>query len=223
MYKILIVEDDITIAEQVSKFLKYEGFQVNILHSGLHAVETIKNNSFDLLILDLMLPDKNGVTCCQEIRTFSEIPIVMLTAKVEEIERIIGLQAGADDYICKPFSAQELVLRIKAILKRIAPQQVLTNSLQLNTENFVLSYQNKEVALSHIEFSLLNLLYQKPSRIYSRQQMIDLAYPDDRGISDRAVDSQIKNIRKKIETLGLEGSIIESVYGAGYRYIKTKT
>ncbi len=221
MSKILLVEDDIEIAEHLNVFLNNSGF--NVIHhtSGEKVVEAVKVDQPDLVLLDIMLPIKDGTTCCQEIRKFSDIPIIMITAKAEEIDRLIGLEAGADDYVCKPFSAMELILRIKAILRRTL-KKVPTDSLILNRETFKISYQGKTVELTHLEFNLFNLLYSNPERIYSRSQILDLAYPDMRNISDRTIDSHVRNIRKKTLIFNLQDSIIESVYGAGYRYVMLK-
>jgi len=218
MSHILLVEDDIEIAENVLLFLDAQNYNTTHLATGEFVAETVKKDKPDLVLLDLMLPIKNGTQCCTEIRAFSDVPIIMLTAKVEEIDRLVGLEAGADDYVCKPFSAMELMLRIKAILKRTSKKPI-ANIFSVNSETYRLSYQFKSADLTHLEFSLFNLLYQQPERIYSRAQILDLAYPDIRDISDRTVDAHVKNIRNKIKTLGLNDTIIESVYGAGYRLI----
>jgi len=218
MAVILLVEDDHEIAENVLLFLGAQNYQTVHLTSGEHVVELVKSDPPDLILLDLMLPVKEGTQCCKEIRSFSDVPIIMLTAKVEEIDRLIGLEAGADDYVCKPFSAMELMLRIKAILKR-TNKKPIDSVLRLNTDTLKLTYQLNSTDLTHLEFSLFNLLYQQPERIYSRGQILDLAYPDMRDISDRTVDAHVKNIRKKITSLGVTDTVIESVYGAGYRLI----
>ncbi|TQV89474.1 response regulator [Aliikangiella coralliicola] len=215
---ILVVEDDLEISENLNLFLKASNFNTHHLDSGEHVVKTVRENQPDIILLDIMLPVVDGLECCRQIREFSDIPIIMMTAKVEEIDRLIGLEAGADDYVCKPFSAVELILRIKAILRRTQKPKAI-RKLELNLETFILSYQQSTVELTNLEFGLFKLLYQHPERIYSRAQILDLAYPDMRDISDRAIDSHIKNIRKKAIELGLEKSPIESVYGAGYRYI----
>ena len=222
MANILIVEDDLEIAENVALFLQASNFTTQHLDSGEHVVATVRENEPDLILLDLMLPVMDGLECCKQIRTFSDVPIVMLTAKTQEISRLIGLEAGADDYICKPFSAPELVLRIKAILKRTLKHkaEVVDEGLQLNMDSFRLSYRGQTAELTHLEFNLFSLLYQHPQRIYSRAQILDLAYPDMRDISDRAIDSHVKNIRLKAKKIGLQSNIIESVYGAGYRYVQ---
>ena len=223
MSKILIVEDDLAIVKHLTAFLEKDNYQVKALHSGLNVIETVKSYLPDLIILDLMLPDKDGITCCKQIREFSEVPVIILTAKAEEIERIIGLQAGADDYVCKPFSAIELLLRIKGILKRsgtLATSSGKANSaLLVNCDTYIVQYNDLTCELSHLEFGLFNLLYQKPGRIYSRQQIIDLVYPDSHDIFDRAIDSHVKNIRKKIKQLNITSTVVDAVYGAGYRYL----
>jgi len=220
MVKVLVVEDEREIAAQVAKYIIREGYKAIVLNSGEMVIETVKQELPDIILLDVMLPVKDGVQCCKEIRAFSEIPIIMLTAKKTENDRISGLQAGVDDYVCKPFSAKELMLRIKAILKRsgIDNNQEMSG-LKLDKNGFFLKFNNKEIKLTNLEFSLLNLLMQKPGRIYSREQIIELAYKNERDISDRAIDSHIKNIRKKVRSLNIENNIIETTYGAGFRYV----
>ncbi|MCO7224247.1 response regulator [Pleionea sp. CnH1-48] len=217
MSNILLVEDDLEIVENLSVFFEDSGFNVQHLATGEHVVQTVKEQEPDLILLDIMLPVQDGLVCCEKIREFSSVPIIMMTAKVEEIDRLLGLGAGADDYLCKPFSAIELILRMKAILRR-TQKDIPQSPFALNTDTFKMSYQGNEVELTNLEFSLFNLLYQHPERIYSRQHILDLAYPDMRDISDRAIDSHIKNIRKKAKSLGLTSNVITSVYGAGYRY-----
>jgi len=218
MSHILLVEDDREIAENVLLFLDAQNYNTTHLTTGEFVVDAVQKGQPDLILLDLMLPVKSGTECCKEIRNFSDVPIIMLTAKVEEIDRLVGLEAGADDYVCKPFSAMELMLRIKAILKR-TNKKPIEGVLKLNADTLKLTYQLKSTDLTHLEFSLFNLLYQQPERIYSRGQILDLAYPDMRDISDRTVDAHVKNIRKKINSLGIVDTVIESVYGAGYRLI----
>ena len=221
MSSILIVEDDLEIAENLILFLQASNYETVHLSSGEHVISTVKKNDSDLILLDLMLPVVDGTTLCKQIREFSEVPIVMMTAKVEEIDRLIGLEAGADDYVCKPFSAAELVLRIKAILRRTFANKK-QSTFTINKEKFQLSYQGIIVELTSVEFALLGLLSSRPEQIYSRNQILDLAYPDMRDISDRTIDSHVKNIRNKIKTIGIESIVIESVYGAGYRYVEPK-
>jgi len=219
--KILIVEDDLDIAKTLTVFLTKSGFTTEHLATGEHVVSKVQENTPDLILLDLMLPIKSGEQCCLEIRKFSEVPIIMTTAKVEEVDRLIGLESGADDYVCKPYSVMELVLRIKAILKRInnLNEFTLNQGLTINEQSLEISFFNNHISLTSLEFALFELLYNNPSRIYSRDQILNLVYPDMRDISDRAIDTHIKKIRKKIKLLDVETDVIESVYGAGYRYI----
>jgi len=219
--KILIVEDDLDIAKTLTVFLNKSGFETEHLATGEHVIDTVKQSSPDLILLDLMLPIKNGGDCCKEIRAFSDIPIIMTTAKVEEVDRLIGLESGADDYVCKPYSVMELVLRIKAILKRFTSlrTETVTQGLSINNKSLEISFYNNHISLTALEFALFELLYNTPARIYSREQILNLAYPDMRDISDRAIDTHIKKIRKKIKLIDIEVDVIESVYGAGYRYI----
>lgn len=218
MSYILLVEDDLEIAENVNMFLQASDFETIHLASGENVVETVKKNEPSLILLDVMLPVLDGITCCKKIREFSDVPIILITAQVEERDRIVGLGAGADDYVCKPFSAIELVLRIKAILRRVTKGNQ-NNVFKLDKNTFEISFKEHRTELTGLEFTLFELLYSQPGRIYSRQQLLDQAYPDIRDISDRTIDSHIKNIRKKIKTLDINNSVIESVYGAGYRFI----
>jgi len=217
--KILIVEDDLDIAKNLTVFLNKSGFATEHLASGQFVVETVKNNPPNLILLDLMLPYKTGEECCIEIRKFSQVPIIITTAKVEEASRLIGLESGADDYVCKPYSVMELVLRIKAILRRLQPLDAINSrSITITEGSFDVSFNENAVELTALEFSLFKLLYSRPGRIYSRKLILDLAYSDIRDISDRAIDSHVKKIRKKLRSIGVEDNIIESIYGAGYRY-----
>ncbi|WNC72516.1 response regulator [Thalassotalea psychrophila] len=218
MIKILVVEDESQIAKYIYKYLTLEGFEVTLLNSGEFFIQTVQQDPPSLVVLDLMLPVKDGVACCKELREFSDIPVIMLTAKSTEVDRIIGLEAGADDYVCKPFSAKELVLRVKAILRRfkIAETQ---SGLILNKGSLKLEYQDDSIKLTKLEFSLMELLYRKPSRIFSRQQIMSIAYMEEKDITDRAVDSHVKNLRKKIRSLNIESIVIDCVYGAGYQYL----
>lgn len=219
MSYILVVEDDLEIAENLILFLQAGDFETLHLSSGENVVSTVKKKEPDLILLDLMLPVVDGTTLCKQIREFSEVPIIMITAKVEEVDRLIGLEAGADDYVCKPFSAAELVLRIKAILRRTTSNKTST-VFSINEQKFQLSYRGIICELTSVEFALFGLLSNRPGQIYSRNQIIDLAYPNTHDISDRTIDTHVKNIRNKIKKIGIESMVIESVYGAGYRYIE---
>ncbi|MFC3032573.1 response regulator [Pseudoalteromonas fenneropenaei] len=221
MNHILIVEDDYDIASQINLFFGASGFETTHIDDGGQVVDWVRHNQPDVILLDVMLPNKDGVRCLAEIRAFSMVPVIMLTAKVEEADRLKGLEYGADDYVCKPFSAAELVMRVKAILRRC----VNTSSAEAEVKDIIvdedaLSVQllGKELSLTKVEFEVFVLLFKAPSRVFSRQQILDHIQPDNFDISDRVIDSHIKNIRKKIKQISCSPKILESVYGAGYRY-----
>jgi len=219
---ILIVEDEPRLAKLEADYLQHAGFQTYCLDEGTTVVSWIKENPVDLVLLDLMVPGKDGLEICRDIRSFSQVPIIMITARIEEIDRLLGLEMGADDYICKPFSPREMVARVKAVLRRQHPATTETDTtrqiLKLDPQRFSVQYNNHEIELTVVEFQLLNVLHQHPGRIFSREQLMDRIYPDQRIVSDRTIDSHIKKLRKKLTDLVPEKEIIHSVYGAGYRY-----
>ncbi|NOU50382.1 response regulator [Pseudoalteromonas sp. JBTF-M23] len=218
MHHILIVEDDFDIAEQLILFFKASGFETSHIADGGLVVDWVKLNQPDAIVMDIMLPNQDGVECMKQIRQFSMVPIVMVTAKVAEADRLKGLEFGADDYVCKPFSAAELVMRIKAILRRCTPNEQTQQKVAVNESELSICIVGKPLVLTKVEFDIFLLLYKAPSRVFSRQQILDLIQPDNFDISDRVIDSHIKNIRKKIKQLGFCAKLIGSVYGAGYRY-----
>ncbi|MCL4112403.1 UNVERIFIED_CONTAM: hypothetical protein GTU68_007241 [Idotea baltica] len=189
-----------------------------MIHNGREAQEWLEHNKPKLILLDLMLPEVDGVTICRDHRKQSNIPIIMITAKVEEIDRLIGLEMGADDYICKPFSPREVVARIKTVLRRSENiEPVGQQKIMLNENNYQVTYESKKVDLTAVEFKLFQIMFAHPGRIFSRDQLMDRAYNDSRIVSDRTVDSHIKKLRKKINNLGVD-DVVQSVYGVGYRY-----
>ena len=220
MQHILIVEDDFDIAEQVMLFFKASGFKTSHIADGAEVVPWVEENSPDAILMDIMLPNQDGVECMKQIRAFSMVPIIMMTAKVAESDRLKGLEFGADDYVCKPFSAAELVMRIKAILRRCAPLADAESEKLVNVDEaqLTVTLKGQLLALTKVEFDVFALLYNAPSRVFSRQQILDYIQPDNFDISDRVIDSHIKNIRKKIKSLNISPKLVGSVYGAGYRY-----
>ncbi|MGZ8185567.1 MAG: response regulator [Methylobacter sp.] len=218
--RILIVEDEAKLARLLEDYLHNAAFETHSFANGLEVIPWLKENSVDLILLDLMLPGRDGLDICREIRSFSAVPIIMVTARIEEIDRLLGLELGADDYICKPFSPREIVARIKAVLRRTQPQPVSAQSgiLELDAFSFRVIAGGQEVTLTAVEFQLLQVLYQHPGRIFSRIQLMDRIYQDHRIVSDRTIDSHIKKLRKKLSDLLPEAELIHSVYGAGYRY-----
>lgn len=216
---ILVVEDEPDIAQILVKFLQASGYNTKHVDNGLQVIDAVNQFKPNIVILDLMLPGQDGLTCCRQIRSFSDIPMIMLTAKVEEVDRLIGLEAGADDYVCKPFSAPELILRIKAILKRTQlPLPETSSEISLNEASYTIQYAEQLIKLTSVEFNLFKMLHDSPHRIYSREQIIEKVYQDYRIVSDRTVDSHIKNLRKKLKNLSANNDLIQSVYAAGYKY-----
>lgn len=222
--EILIVEDEPKIAQLLSDYLQREGYRVTVLDEGTHAVETIRDRQPSFLILDLMLPGKDGLTICKEVRQFSNLPIMMLTAKTDEIDRLIGLELGADDYVCKPFSPREVVARIKVILRRVQgpPAKVDGNEITyrnvaLYIDRFKCEVEGQDVELTPVEFRMLKALMSHPGRVYSRESLMELAYDDRRIVSDRTIDTHIKNLRKKMSRATPDEEVIHSIYGVGYK------
>jgi len=220
MNHILIVEDELKLARLQVDYLQNAGFDTDCLSNGLDVLPWLKVNHTDLILLDLMLPGRDGLDICRELRSFSTVPIIMITARIEEIDRLLGLELGADDYICKPFSPREMVARVKAVLRRLQPQTtvVLASALKLDPHSFRVLAGGQEVELTTVEFQLLQALYQQPGRIFSRSKLMDLIYQDQRIVSDRTIDSHIKKLRKKLTDLLPDQELIHSVYGAGYRF-----
>lgn len=220
MNSILIVEDEEKLARLMADYLQSAGFSPQILNDGLRVLPWLDGNAADLILLDLMLPGRDGLDLCRAIRRFSAVPIIMVTARIEEVDRLLGLELGADDYICKPFSPREMVARVKAVLRRLEPRISEHGEalLRLDPERFRIRAGRLEAELTAVEFQLLQTLYRQPGRIFSRARLMDLIYPDQRIVSDRTIDSHVKKLRKKLAELLPGQELIHSVYGAGYRY-----
>jgi DNA-binding response OmpR family regulator len=221
--KILIVEDEKKISDIVRSYLERNGFKVAIANTGQDALQQIKNN-FDLIILDLMLPDIDGETICSSIREFSDVPIIMLTAKSSEDDRIKGLGIGADDYVIKPFSPRELVARVKAHLRRTKKNEKkllsFNNSLLLiDTPSMEVKKSGKVMPLTSTEFKILLCLAEKPQIVFTRLQIVNAVQGYDFEGYDRVIDAHIKNIRHKIEDNPQRPVFIKTVYGTGYKFI----
>lgn len=218
-HSILIVEDEPKLAQLLGEYLEAADYQINILHHGNDVMPDLAKNNYDLILLDIMLPGIDGISLCKKIRSQSQVPIIMQTARVDEIDRLLGLEIGADDYICKPYSPKEVVARVKAVLRRSHTQEIADDEqLRLDETRLKVFYQGQELELTSVEFALLHVLYQHRGQIFSRDQLIQRIYKDHRVVSDRTVDSHIKKLRKKLCTLSQEHEFIYSVYGAGYKY-----
>jgi two-component system response regulator BaeR len=216
--KILIVEDEPKLASLLSDYLQQAGFAPCRLDNGLAVASWVRQEKPDLILLDLMLPGKDGLEVCKEIRAFSAVPIVMVTARVEEIDRLLGLELGADDYICKPFSPREVVARVKAVLRRAGAATAQNQGLVLDEARYLATLHGHALDLTAVEFKLLHFLAANPGRIYSRSQLMDRIYPDQRTVEDRTIDSHVKKLRKKLTAVAPEEELIHSVYGVGYKY-----
>lgn len=219
---VLIVEDERKIAELLRDYLCNAGFTATCLPRGDEAVEKIKRAAPALVLLDIMLPGADGITVCREVRKFSEVPIIMVTAKVEEIDRLIGLEIGADDYICKPFSPREVVARVKAVLRRTyprkAPRRISAGPMVLDEDTRQVNIDGQPISLTPSEFSLLNVLMASPGRVFSRSELLDKVQGYQYEGYDRTIDSHVKNLRKKIAARLPDKDIILTIYGVGYKF-----
>jgi len=221
---ILIVEDEKDIASVLSDYLKNEGYETSCLANGNEVVDYVKQYQPILILLDLLLPGMNGLEICKAIRTFSNVPIIMLTAKVEEIDRIIGLEIGADDYVCKPFSPREVVSRVKAVLRRfgawpLKKDRQTEQKIYLNESNFQLLIHDKVIDLTPTECLIMKLILSKPGHVFSRSQIAQKITKFDSNSQTRAIDFHIKNLRQKISKSLPEKDLIRSVYGVGYKLV----
>lgn len=217
---ILIAEDEPKIASLVRDYLTSSGFEAIVVDDGDRVVEELRSNNPALLLLDLMLPNKDGFDICKEVRAFSKVPIIMMTARVEEIDRLLGLELGADDYICKPFSPREVVARVKATLRRASWMEADNpgGPVQIDEAKMLALVNTTRLDLTPVEFRLLHALASHPGQVYSREQLMDRAYKDHRVVSERTIDSHVKNLRRKIQTADSSLDPISSVYGVGYRF-----
>ena len=224
--RIVYAEDEADIASVVTDYLVHAGYTVEHYANGSEALAALIHRPPALAILDLMLPGTDGLAILRECRARQLCPAICLTAKVEEVDRLIGLEMGADDYICKPFSPRELVARVKVVLRRYpvpgaltAPADSSTPDWRLDEATCQASWRGQDLALTRREFALLHILHRHPGKIYPRSQLLDLAYADALEVSDRAIDSHIKNLRKKIRAVaGEDTEYIRSVYGVGFAF-----
>jgi len=217
---ILIVEDDIKIAAVLADYLADSGYRTERIDDGLRAVTYLRNTPVDLMLLDLMLPGMDGLEVCRATRTFSQVPIIMLTARIDEVDRLLGLDVGADDYVCKPFSPREVVARVKALIRRAKGMLIDAKApaVVVERDHMRVQVDGTPLPLTPVEFRLLAEMIEHPERVYSRQQLLDFSHEDQRDINDRTIDSHIKNIRRKINQRLPHGDCLQSVYGVGYRF-----
>ncbi len=221
--RILVVEDDHDIANILLDYLRHAGYEAEHVADGTEALTRLTTGRTpDLTLLDVMLPGTDGLNVLRETRRFSQAPVILLTARVEEVDRLIGLELGADDYICKPFSPREVMARIKTVLRRTTqqpPEAAHNHALVLDEAQWQASLRGVPVPLTLREFRLLQALMRQSGRIFSRGQLLDLAYDDTLDVNERAVDSHIKNLRRKLKAAdGSDHDWIRSVYGVGFAF-----
>lgn len=226
-FRILVVDDEQKIVDVVKAYLEKEGFEVITAMDGETALNIFKKETIHLIVLDLMLPKISGEEVCNRIRSTSSVPIIMLTAKADEEERIEGISIGADDYLTKPFSVRELVVRVRALLRRsyrdVAPLADILSfnngDLEIDIKKMIVKKQGKTIGLTTNEFKVLTILLINPGQVFSREQLVEKAFGIDYEGFDRTVDTYIKNIRQKIEDNPKEVKYITTVYGTGYKFI----
>jgi two-component system response regulator BaeR len=213
---VLVVEDEQRLSRLLVSYLLAAGYRASAQHDGLSVQATVAAGDVDLILLDWMLPGMDGLSLCRLLRANSDIPIIMMTARAQEEDRLDGLDSGADDYICKPFSPREVVARVRAVLRR-RPSGTPQPGLQIDDAGMRAFVHGKEVALTPVEFRLLKLLRDAPGKAMSRDDLRNWVYEDRRIVHDRTIDTHVKNLRRKLEEAGLVEAI-SAVYGVGYRW-----
>lgn len=220
--KIAIVEDEPKLARILQGYLHKEGYDTELFSDGAEALNSILHSPPELVLLDLMLPSLDGMGVCLGIREHLGVPIIMITARVEEVDRLQGLEIGADDYICKPFSPREVVARVKAVLRRTHSSSTLAEStadFALNEDKATVTINGQHCcSLTLVELRLLKTLSAKPGQIFSRDQLMQRIYRDNRVVSDRTIDSHVKKLRHKLHDIHPEAEYVHSVYGIGYKF-----
>lgn len=224
--KILIVEDNPTLSDVLSDYLGEEGYLCHVIDNGLAVENWVKENGPNMVLLDVVLPGKNGLELCEMLRSFSNVPIIMITGKAEEADRLRGLNTGADDYICKPFRPREVVARVNAVFRRIEPNFGLNAEpnaevkklFVLDEKRHKLNVKNQEIILTAMQCNILSALMKNEGIILSRDDLMGTIYPDRRIVSHRTIDSHIRELRKNIATVLPDQEVIFAIYAAGYKY-----
>ena len=220
---ILVVEDEEKIALLLKDYLENSGFSVSWLNNGSLVIPRIKKQPPDLILLDVMLPGMDGMEVCKELRKYSMVPVIMITARAEEIDRLLGLELGADDYICKPFSPREVVARVKTVLRRAHPEaatpQFILGEIAVDVDSREVIVAGKELKLTPSEFGLLKEMMSQPGRVFTRNELLNKVQGYDFEGYDRTIDTHIKNLRKKLGKMLPGEDIIQSIYGSGYKFV----
>ena len=216
---IVVVEDDERISGILTDYLCNEGFCTTSFSDGGVALREVKKSMPDLIVLDVMIPGIDGIKFCRAIRQFSDVPIIIVSARIDEVDKLLGLDTGADDYMCKPISPRELMSRVHSLLRRVEGRVSQgKRPWIIDDQGFRIAWKEEWLRLTPLEFRMLRLLLSHPGRVFSRYQLLDSIHEEHRDITDRAVDTHIKNIRKKIQTIDSAQEHIISVYGVGYRF-----
>ena len=225
MYNVLIADDNLQIVSILKEYCKKNNFNVTLAHDGEETLKKIRNNKFDIVLLDIMMPKKNGFDVCKEVRTFSNVPIIMITARGEDFERIMGLETGADDYIVKPFSPGEVIARIHAILRRVIPNENISqekifsyDNLTINLSDFTVKINDENISLTKKEIELLWLLSTNRNKVFTRENLLDSIWGYDYFGDSRTVDSHIKRLRAKLDNYEHETWNIKTIWGVGYKF-----
>ena len=225
MYNVLIADDNLQIVSILKEYCKKNNFNVTLAHDGEETLKKIRNNKFDIVLLDIMMPKKNGFDVCKEVRTFSNVPIIMITARGEDFERIMGLETGADDYIVKPFSPGEVIARIHAILRRVIPNENISqekifsyDNLTINLSDFTVKISDENVSLTKKEIELLWLLSTNRNKVFTRENLLDSIWGYDYFGDSRTVDSHIKRLRAKLDNYEHKTWNIKTIWGVGYKF-----
>ena len=225
--RVLVVDDDVKTVELVKLYLNRDGYKVLTAYDGADALRLARESHPDLIVLDLMLPGIDGLQICRTLRNESDVPIIMLTAKTTERDRLTGLDLGADDYVPKPFSPKELAARVRAVLRRLqgetiqrGPEEIKYGDLTVNFRKYEASLAGRRLNLTPIEFKLLGALVREPERVFSREQLIEKALGYDFVGFDRTIDVHILNLRRKLEPDSNHPRYIKTVYGAGYKFVR---
>ena len=224
MYKVLIADDNKQIVSILSEYCKKNNFIVSTVFNGEDALKEVEENKFDIILLDVMMPKKDGFDVCRQVRTFSNVPIIMITARGEDYEKIMGLEIGADDYIVKPFSPGEIIARINAILRRITPKndestKIFTfDNLEIDLNNFTVKINNEIISLTKKEIEILWTLATNQNKVFTRENLLDLIWGFDYFGESRTVDTHIKRLRAKMDNYEHKKWNIKTIWGVGYKF-----
>lgn len=224
MYKVLIADDNKQIVSILSEYCKKNNFIVSTVFNGEDALKEVEENKFDIVLLDVMMPKKDGFDVCREVRKFSNVPIIMITARGEDYEKIMGLEIGADDYIVKPFSPGEIIARINAILRRIMPkndesEKIFTfDNLEIDLNNFTVKVNDEIIPLTKKEIEILWTLATNQNKVFTRENLLDLIWGFDYFGESRTVDTHIKRLRAKLDNYEHKKWNIKTIWGVGYKF-----